>query len=148
MFHSVLTTVIANRLIYHEIQHVLIAIPFAWYLWNKTKSPKAIILYFIISIGMDIDHLFDFFGYYGFTFDPALFFKLDYFDGPGRAFVPFHAWEWILVTFLLFKKTWKVIWLILMFGMLSHLILDSINVGSIIFYSIIYRAEAGFRIFI
>lgn len=140
--------IISQRLLLHEIGHVIIALPFGYYLWKRSKSYSYLAIYFFVTVFMDIDHLFDYWRYYGFGFDPILFLGLGYFEGPGRAFVPFHAWEWIIISLVLFKKLQKIIILTCALSMLSHLIWDSLNVGSVLFYSIIYRGFEGFRIFL
>lgn len=137
-----------SGLLWHEIVHALFALPFCLILWNKTKSWKHAIIPLIVAYLMDFDHLFDYWGYYGFGFDLVRFFKMDYFHGPGRALVPFHAYEWVLILALLsIKLGWKSYITAIVLGLIAHLIWDTISVGNILFYSILYRYSVGFRLF-
>ncbi len=134
-----------HGLIWHEMEHFLFALPFAILLYCKIKSKKMAIrqvfILFLVAYFLDADHLFDYFLYYGFHFSSSDFFRLNYFTPHGISLVPFHAWEWIgILGYISYKKGWKSIWTSITLGMLSHLILDSFNVESVVFYSIIYRS--------
>jgi len=136
---------ISKDLLIQEIFHGIFAIPFAYLLWKKTKSSKSALSVIALSYAIDLDHLVDYFAYYGVTFNLSEFLSGIYFELTRRAYVPFHAWEWVIaLAFLSYKKGWKSVFTLILFALLPHLIYDSITVGSIVFYSIIYRASSGF----
>lgn len=123
----------------HEIMHGIFVIPLCIILYSKTKSLRSLAIAVAVTFLLDLDHLIDYFYYHGFTFDIYRFFANNYFVGR-ISFVPLHAWEWLLlISFFAYKKGWKSIYAAIALGMFSHLLLDSINVGSFLFYSIIYR---------
>lgn len=137
---------ISSGLFLQEVMHGLFAIPFAALLWNKTRSSKLVILLFFVVYAVDIDHLFDYFAFYGFKkFSLLEFVSGLYFSETHQAFTPLHAWEWAGVLAILSKKRgWESYYTVVLFGYLPHLIYDSLNIGNFLFYSIIYRALVGF----
>lgn len=133
------------ELFFHEILHGLIALPFAIYLYKRTKSWKYFFGVILVAYFLDLDHFFDFWRHFGLNFDLIMFLRGEQFEESNQAFVYWHAWEWLIPLYLLSRhKKYKYISLVFFFGLLSHLILDSINVGSTAFYSIIYRISQGF----
>lgn len=137
-----------SGLFLHEVIHVLFVLPFLILIWIKTKQIKFVIAALVTAYLMDLDHLFDYWGYFGFTFNLVDFFKMEYFSGPGTAFVPFHAWEWLLVLgYFSYRRGWKTLVTPMTLGMASHLVWDAIAVKSALFYFISYRVLNGFRIF-
>lgn len=138
-----------SNLLFHEAMHTVFALPFAAIIWKKSKNIKLVTLVFLVAYLIDLDHLFDYWGYFGLEFDLVKFIKMDYFSGPGKAFIPFHGWEWLIIlAYFSFKKGWKSYLTPLSLGVFSHLIWDAISVGSILFYFFSYRALMGFRILI
>jgi hypothetical protein len=130
-------------LLHHELTHIIFALPFAIYIYKKSHSLTSILVLFLVTIFVDVDHLADYFLHYGVSFDLTKFFKLDYFGFSGNkdwALVPFHGWEWlILLVFINMGKRWDSKRRAVLFGYLPHIVLDTINVSSIIFYSLTYR---------
>lgn len=114
-------------------------------LHKKTKSPTKAILVVFITYIIDLDHLFDYFLHYGASFNFKYFLEGSQFDESGRAFIPFHAWEYLAILALAsIKKGWNSWPTVFLFGYAPHLILDSINVESFLFYSLVVRAATGF----
>lgn len=139
---------IPNRLIVDELIHGLIAVPFAFILWKKTRSYKSLIVLFFATYLIDLDHLVDYFSFYGFKFSLREFLGGDYFGITKRAFVPFHAWEWVILIGVVAKKRgWKSLFTILVLALLPHLIFDSIVQNDFLIYSIIYRSINNFSFF-
>lgn len=134
-----------SGLLFQEIIHGVFALPFAVLLWKKTKSYKKVLALFLVTYLMDLDHLVDYFSYYGFEFNVSEFLGAEYFKMSKRAFTPLHAWEWIVILGVIsYKKGWNSIFTIFFLAMLPHVIWDSIVVGSVFKYSIIYRFLVGF----
>jgi len=140
---------VRSGLLKHEVIHFFVAIPFLILIWKKTREIKLVFLALACTYLIDADHLFDYWRYYGFTFNLSDFFKMEYFNGQSLAIIPFHAWEWLLLLmYVSYKKGWKSNSTAIALGIFPHLIWDAISVGSIVFYFISYRALMGFRIFI
>lgn len=131
-----------QNLLFHEFMHGVFAIPFALLLWGTTGSVLAVLTVFVVAYLIDLDHLVDYWHFYGFKLDFSNFFSGKYFDKKKVAYIPFHAWEWPLILGLIVLIggcSWDSCYVAVLFGLLSHYILDSINVNSFLFYSIVYR---------
>lgn len=135
-----------NYLITHGFIHGLLALPFAYFIYHKTQSIRLGISVILMTYVLDVDHLVDYFLNLGDRFSLVDFFSLNYFYS-GYARVPLHAWEWLVVCALLvYKKGWRSIFAVVLFGMIPHLIYDSLTINSFLKYSIIYRLSHGFYI--
>ncbi|KKQ38105.1 MAG: hypothetical protein US53_C0001G0010 [Candidatus Woesebacteria bacterium GW2011_GWA1_37_7] len=136
---------ISPNFILQEMIHGIFAIPFAYIIFIKTRSLKSALFVILLTYLLDLDHLLDYFLYFGFKFNVFDFISASYFLNTKRAIVPFHAWEWTLLLFpLSYRKGWRSVFTILLFALIPHLIYDSLVVGSFVFYSIIYRGLKGF----
>ena len=132
-------------LIVQEIIHGLFALPFALIIWYKTRSAKNVILLFVVTFLIDLDHLVDYFSFYGFSLHINEVLTGEFYEQVRRTFVPLHAWEWAILIGVLAKiRGWKSYYTAILFGLLPHLIFDSLTVASFLFYSIIYRSLLGF----
>ena len=130
-----------------EILHGVVALPFAVFIFYKTKNWKLPLITLFAIYAIDTDHILDFWRFRAFSIDVGLFFQLDYFDQTGKALVLFHAWEWLLImAYFSIKKGWNHWLTAVSLGIFAHLLWDSHTVGSIMFYSFIYRASTGFSI--
>lgn len=131
-----------------ELMHGLVALPFAAFLYYKSRSVK----YFLVPVAatylIDMDHWVDYFLYYGGSVNLTRFLSGEYFAITSRAVVPLHAWEWlgILCVVAYIKKRWDSVCVGIALGVFAHLIWDSRTVGSVVFYSILYRISHGFII--
>ena len=144
-YSSFWRNVIPGDLFIQEIFHGVIAMPFAYLIYKKTKSLKHFLLVILFAYAIDVDHLIDYFLYFGLRFNLADFLSGVYFEVTNRAVVPFHAWEWLaLLGLVAYKRGWKSLFTVLALSLLAHLIFDSITVGSALFYSIMYRWFNGF----
>lgn len=134
-------------LIFHELLHGIIFIPFGFWYYYVTKNFRLVFLAFLITYLLDSDHLVDYFLYWGPKIDFSEVVKMSFFIKSGQVFVPFHAWEWLIFLSIgVYLKSWKSIFGILIIGMIPHLLLDAVHVKSFIFYSIIFRFQHGFLI--
>jgi hypothetical protein len=137
-----------SGLFWDEVAHGLVSILFSFFIYKKTGKLKFTIIPLLMTYLIDIDHMFDYWGFYGFGFNPLKFVQMEYFFGPGRAFIPFHAWEWVAIfAAISYKKGWNSYTTAITLGMIAHLIWDTISMQNLLFYSIIYRGLIGFRIF-
>jgi len=137
--NGILNEALASGLLLQEVLHGVFALPFAYLLWKKTKSKKLVLILFLTTYLVDLDHLVDYFGYFGFNFSFLEFIKADYFQKTGRSITPFHAWEWTLILAVIsWKKGWKSIYTAFLFGLLPHFIFDSLTVD-FLSYSLFYR---------
>ena len=137
-----------NGLFISELSHGLVEVPFAFLLWEKTKSWRSILIFYAVVYFIDLDHLVEYFQVYGFHFNLVEFFKLDFFHIVGQAKLPFHAWEWVIILgFLTRKKKWSYLPKIIMLGIAVHLLWDTVDNGfPFSFYFIIHRALVGFAL--
>lgn len=138
---------VVSGLALDEVLHGVVAIPFAALLWYKTRSVRLIIVFYLAVYLIDLDHLIDYWLYFGLKLDVIEFLSLNFFDAKGTVFIIFHAWEWVILMYWgwCMKKTWQSVWTAVTLGMFAHLLWDIHNFWSVEFYSIIFRALHGFR---
>lgn len=136
-----------NNLVFHELMHGIVALPFSFLVYKKSKSIKNGIAVLVVSYFVDLDHLIDYIIYFGFDFNIYRFLSGVYFDLSDHAYVLLHAWEWLFVFGIIsYFRGWRSKFTVLFFGLLSHLIIDTISVESIALYSIIVRVSMDFYI--
>ena len=134
------------KLAIHELLHGLVTAPFAYLIYINTGSSFYALTSIVASYLIDADHLFDYFLFYGAKISPKKFFKMDYFKISKKAYVPLHGWEWLaLLVIINIGKEWGSVERILLMAYIPHMVLDTINVGSVKFYSLIYRASISFK---
>jgi hypothetical protein len=138
---SALTIMYGNGLLVHLLLHGVVAIPIACIIWLKFKKLKLVTLFFLIIYAIDIDHLVDYF-LANQSFNLDSFVSVKYFFND-FAFIPFHAWEWVLILFLSWKywvnNNHKPIVFTVMLAMFTHIAWDAFSFHEFIFYSILYR---------
>lgn len=134
-------------LLIHELLHILILIPPALFLWKRYQRKDLVVLLFILGIGMDVDHLLEYFlvfDHWSLTFflSGDSFLKLD------RVIIFFHGWEYVLLlSFLLFhsRKRRKPVILAVLLGITGHLVWDQLsNTSNPLGYFILYHLLHGF----
>jgi len=93
-----------NNIIGHELVHLLLTALVALFLWRRYRDLKLILVAFLIGIFIDIDHLFDYWVYFGLSFNLADFFNVaSYVYGSQKVYVLLHGWEFLLIFGLLAK---------------------------------------------
>jgi len=114
---------------WHLTGHFFVALLVSLFIWRKTKSKFLVVLCFLASFGIDIDHLFDFWKAYGFSLDIKKFFEIDFFKLNGGIFVPLHGWEWAILLFALAKFLKKFRWFLLTLSLVLffHILWDSVS---------------------
>jgi hypothetical protein len=130
---------LASGLFLHEIIHGLVAIPPAFILFKKYKSWKIAFTTIFVAYFLDLDHLIDFWAYFGWSVNPVEFFRLGYFPHYEFAFIPLHGWEWLILLTIYWDRTKNKYILAIILGLLVHLLWDSISLGRISFYFISFR---------
>lgn len=142
------TEFVASGLMWDEILHGVVAVPFGIWLWYKTRSKKLIMVFYLVVYLIDLDHLIDYWLYFGLKLDVIEFLALDFFGEKGTAFLIFHAWEWVLIMYLVWLRrgTLDSMLTAVMLGVFAHLLWDIHNMWSVEFYSIMFRALHGFRL--
>lgn len=145
-------------LLNHEIVHFslslfAIAITLRFLKKRRKLSPKLIGLVslggFLGELLLDTDHLFDYFLAYGPQFIPNFLIRGDMFGKLQKVYVPFHAWEWIILaaalTYVTKNVALRYFLLAITLGILFHLVYDTFyNHVPILGYSILYRFIHGF----
>jgi len=128
-----------NIISFHEIVHGIAATPPAYYLWKKTKELKYFFIVLLTTYLLDADHLVDYFLYFGAKFNIKDFFLYDYYFKPS-ALIPLHGWEYMAVMLALYNYKYKNNYLLsIIFGYSMHMVIDAINIGSVIHYFLFYR---------
>jgi hypothetical protein len=134
---------------WHLFGHFLLALAISSFIYLKTKKLKYVLVCFLASFLIDIDHFFDFWMAHGFSLDLKKFFEIDYFFINKKVYVPFHSWELVGLTILLSTVIKRHKWFLLSIGlaMLGHILWDAFSYGIFLEdYSFFHRAENGFRV--
>lgn len=138
-------------LIYSELGHLFITLLIGAYLYKKYRLWFIWPAVFLTGFLLDIDHLFDYFLYYGPQFSLDTFLQTNHFVDAQTVYVPLHSWEIsILLIFLGIKsepKKVQALFLALGLSLGGHLIWDQItNPANILAYSFIYRILNNFTL--
>ncbi len=105
-----------------------LAIIGAVYCYKKYKKYLSAALVIMGGFFIDLDHLIDYFLNSGFGFNLMRFITGASYIASGRAFIIFHAWEWLLGLVLLGHVTKKQYFFYsLALGMFLHLCLDQVT---------------------
>lgn len=123
-------------LLLHELIHVgtYTFLAFSMIIaFKPEKFPfKNLFLGLIVTIGMDADHLLDYFLYKGnFVLDLQEFLNSNYFESLGKTYVLFHAWEWVVLLLFIYlasKKRYSFI-LFIALGIFAQVLVDSLSYG-------------------
>jgi len=149
------------HLFLHELVHLLISLAIGFLVWRKYKEPlPAFVAALLGGIYIDADHLFDYYLAFGFNFNLSYFLNSYQFSVSRKIYVPFHAWEWVVLLLALcmilekyfrehrlkISKYVLALLLSLALGIYSHLIIDMVsNNITLPGYSIIYRVINNFN---
>lgn len=137
--------------------HVITSLILGYIVWrifglNDRKSLLiSLVFTFLGGVLIDIDHFLDYFLSFGFNFNYDYFVKGEYFLRSHKAYIVFHAVEYVIVSglFAIFirDRRKKMIFAGLALGMLSHLLVDIfLFPNPIKGYFILYRLLHGFNI--
>ena len=143
-----------NLLILHELGHLIsyfLAVAILYLFSKKYFTLKNFLVGLLATVFIDLDHVIDYLIYKGYlAFDIWEFFSGSYFAFNGKAYVIFHAWEYVLLIFLLFldesDKKGKSWMLFIAVGLFAHLVFDTVSYGfPWEMYSIMSRVFDSFR---
>ena len=124
------------ELLIHEIIHIsaylILVYGLIQLLKLKDVTYKDILVGLAVTVGMDVDHFFDFFLYKGrIALNIKEFIDLNYFVLLGKTYLPLHAWEWVvlvLTVYILLKRKHKAL-LFIALGLIVHLLVDTLSYG-------------------
>ncbi len=119
----------ATNFVIHETVHFLLVGLIAGFFYWRYRDWRLIFAAVLIGLFIDLDHLFDFFAYYGSTFELSDFFFSGYMAASGKIYVPLHGWEDLfilgLLGFLLEKRLKiKGLTAVILLAYGSHLLWD------------------------
>jgi len=143
-------------LLIHEIVHASVYLLIALIVIHIFKPEifphKNMLLGLLVTIGMDADHLVEYYLYKkSLVFSLKEFIDLNYFELLGKTYLFLHAWEWIILLFIahfILKKKYKFI-LFVALGMFAQLLVDSLSYGfDLRVYFITFRYLNNFDQFI
>lgn len=137
--------------------HVIISLFLGYFIWRifGLNDRKSLLISFVFTflggVLIDIDHFLDHFLSFGFNFNYEYFIKGEYFLRSYKAYIVFHAVEYVIISGLLAiflrDRRKKMIFCGLALGMLSHLLIDIfLFPNPIKGYFILYRILNGFNV--
>lgn len=137
--------------------HVIVSLLLGYAVWrilgsNDRKSLLiSLVFTFLGGVLIDIDHFLDYVLSFGFNFNYDYFVKGEYFLRSNKAYIIFHAVEYIIILGLLAiflkNKKKKMIFTSLALGILSHLLIDILLFPNPVKgYFILYRLLHGFNV--
>lgn len=88
---------LSTSLLPHEITHLLVALLLGFIVFWKSRSLKLIIILFIVTFLVDLDHIYDYFHFTGNLSFWEYFSKIDVFSTSQQAFILAHSWELVII---------------------------------------------------
>lgn len=132
----------------HEFLHLVIALIVGLVVYTLFREKKLIFLALLVSLGIDFDHLFDYFYYFGFNLHNPIA-GPDFFCLSGKLFIPLHAWELLPILVVLAIKFNKLqgIFFTIVLALLGHYLLDQFSHAMLpLGYSFLFRLSQNFDI--
>lgn len=139
-------------LLTHESVHFISALIIGLYFYQKHRNWRLILAALVIGFFIDVDHLFDYFAYFGLRFNLFYFLNVATYMGPAqKIYVLFHGWEFILLLWLSGKilgNKYKLPELgsTLVFPYAIHLLIDQFSgyTTNYLAYFLTFRILTGF----
>lgn len=135
-----------------ELEHFLLTLGIALFFFWRYRDWRVIPFCFFFGFFIDVDHLFDYFSYYGLDFELSRFLSVNYMGYSGKVYVLLHGWEYLLPFWFLGRwlgKKWKIKkleWAVCL-AYLGHLLIDHLSFSHhLLIYSFIHRLINGFRL--
>lgn len=140
-------------LLVSELQHFLLTLAIALLLFWRYRDWRLIPVCFFFGFLIDVDHLFDYFAYYGLSFNLSRFFDVcSYIEPAGKIYVLLHGWEYVVLFWLIARWFGKrrnlrgLEWAVSLpyFG---HLLIDNFSFSHHpLAYSLIFRLLNNFSL--
>jgi len=125
--------------------HFLITLIFSVFIYLRYLDFKMVGLVFLGGILIDLDHLFDYFLFFGWDFRLDKFLS-SYFLLSGKVYLPFHSWELIFILSF-FTLVYNSLWLsIFTLSLGLHILTDHIQRKDPLFYFMLYRLFCNFEV--
>lgn len=131
------STKLRNNLIDIAI-HCFTTFIFVSIIYLRSGNLKYIIIFFLGSIFIDLDHLIDHFLYFKNKFNLKDFFSSTYLKS-GKIYLFLHSWELNFIIFLLGLIFKSEELLILSASLITHLVIDNIRIKKLPPYFLTYR---------
>lgn len=144
-----MAALIRNEMLYTlktEIYHFSVSLLDFFVIWAVFKDARFGALAFAVAFFVDVDHLLDYFLAEGCRLDLKSFLSGRYLGKGQRLLIIFHAWEYVLVLFVLYVLTRNPVFASLSIALFSHLCVDVITNRQVVNlgYFITYRVWNSF----
>lgn len=133
-------------LIISELQHLSLTLAIAFFLFWRYRNWRLIPVCFLFGFLIDVDHLFDYFAYYGFNIGLARFFDVcSYVEASSKAYIFFHGWEyllpfWLIGRWLGKKKKIKGLEWAIFLSYFGHLLIDNFSFSITLWLTLLFIA--------
>ena len=126
--------------------HILVSLLSMGIIYGVFRSLKLATLYFAAGIFIDLDHLIDYFLYFGLKFRLKYFFGSLYLRS-GKVYIFLHSWELLIPLWIwgLYAKQ-EILALAIMLGFVVHLLLDQRHRTIPLAYFLSFRILNNFRL--
>ncbi len=130
----------------HFLIHFLLASLTGLFGFFLTKNFFYFFIGFIFNIGLDFDHLIEYFLVSFSKFNLNQFLSGNYFKHKKNLYLFFHAWEYLLVSLIFWLFFKNIFFLVIFIGMATHLAFDQWSYkNSWKVYSLFFRAKNKFN---
>lgn len=134
-----------NKLTLDLLAHLIVTLSLACIFFAKGNSLMAVFCCFVGGILIDLDHLLDYFSWYGNKFNIKDFLGSRYFAESGKLYLPFHSWELIIMLWVGAFATGLGWIYALSSSMTAHMVIDhAIHKKKPLYYSLVNRWIKGF----
>lgn len=136
-----------TSLLPHEIIHLLVAFSLSFIVFRKFRSLKLIIILFIVTFLVDLDHIYDYFHFTGNLSFWEYFAKIDVFSTSQQAFVLAHSWELVIILGVWGWRRRQPAILVVSIALAGHLLVDQLTwTQNLLAYFLTLRAMNQFSL--
>lgn len=139
-------------LFFHELIHLLTGLGIGLFFSQKLKNIKLLLVAFIASTFIDLDHILDLLLYLFYAhqpFNPLAILSVNYFKLSGKIFVLLHSYELVLILIVLglYLVKWRYHLWVIAVSFLFHILIDQFTYSpKFQEYFLIYRFINSFSI--
>lgn len=126
--------------------HVLVSLLCMVIVYLIFHSTKLALICLLVGIFIDLDHLIDYFLYFGLKFSWIDFFKGSFLKS-GKIYLFLHSWELIVPLWIwgiYFKQ--EILASVIMIGFIAHLLIDQFREKKTFMYFLTFRVLNGFKV--